>query len=127
MTRPDTLAEHVPTSRAEPLSTTTPAPVPRLPLRTIHESSDADLLMTVLGTGGGGAPLSSLAANLLDAHGGVGGLLRIGTCLLAEHRGVGPAKAARLVAALELGRRAVLASSLEALPRLVDFSAVGDL
>ena len=85
---------------------------------------DADLLAIILGTGGGGAPLATLAAGLLDEHGGVGGLLRLGIGELAEHRGIGPAKAARLAAAIELGRRSVQVASLEASPRLPDHAAV---
>ncbi len=84
----------------------------------------ADLLSVILGTGGGGAPLATLTATLLEEHGGVGGLLRLGIGELAEHRGVGPAKAIRLAAAIEIGRRAVQAASLEASPRLPDRAAV---
>jgi DNA repair protein RadC len=90
----------------------------------IEALGDAELLSIVLGTGGGGAPLATLAAGLLNEHGGVGGLLRLGVGQLAEHRGIGPAKAARLAAAIELGRRAVQAASLEASPRLPDREAV---
>jgi len=90
----------------------------------VEALGDAELLSIILGTGGGGAPLATLAAGLLDEHGGVGGLLRIGSGQLAEHRGIGPAKAARLAAAIELGRRAVQAASLEASPRLPDQAAV---
>jgi DNA repair protein RadC len=52
------------------------------------------------------------------------GLLRIGIGELAEHRGIGPAKAARLAAAIELGRRSVQVASAEASPRLPDKTAV---
>jgi DNA repair protein RadC len=79
---------------------------------------DADLLSIVLGRGAGGAPRAALAAGLLNEHGGVGGLLRAGIGQLAEHRGVGPAKALRLAAAVELGRRSVQAASQDASPRL---------
>jgi DNA repair protein RadC len=90
----------------------------------IDSLGDADLLSIVLGTGGGGFPLATLTATLLEEHGGVGGLLRLGVGELAEHRGVGPAKALRLMAALELGRRAVQVAALEASPRLFDRAAV---
>ena len=43
---------------------------------------------------------------------------------LAQHRGIGPAKALRLAAAIELGRRAVQVASLEPSSRLPDQSAV---
>jgi DNA repair protein RadC len=99
-----------------------------VPQRVIQEGVDAlgdtELLSVILGTGGGGAPLATLTATLLDEHGGVGGLLRMGVGELAEHRGVGPAKAARLAAALELGRRAVQVAALEASPRMFDRAAV---
>jgi DNA repair protein RadC len=85
---------------------------------------DADLLSIILGTGGGGAPLAALSGTLLEEHGGVGGLLRASVGQLAEHRGIGPAKAARLAAALELGRRAVQVATLDASPRLPDGEAV---
>ncbi len=90
----------------------------------VESLGDADLLAIILGTGGGGAPLATLTGTLLEEHGGVGGLLRLGIGELAEHRGVGPAKAARLAAALELGRRAVQVAALEASPRLFDGAAV---
>ncbi len=101
-----------------------PTPAHRAAVEGAHVLGDADLLGILLGTGGGGAPLSALAAGLLDDHGGVGGLLRAGVDELAQRRGMGPAKAARLVAAIELGRRAVQAASLEAAPILSDFTAV---
>ena len=85
---------------------------------------DQELLALVLGTGGGGAPLATLVAGLLDEHGGVGGLSHVGVGELAQHRGIGPAKAVRLAAAIELGRRAVQVASLEPSARLPDQSAV---
>jgi DNA repair protein RadC len=104
-------------------------PADRPPHRAIQDGveslGDAELLAIILGTGGGGAPLATLAAGLLNEHGGVGGLLRVGVGQLAEHRGIGPAKAARLAAAIELGRRAVQVASLDASPRLPDREAVG--
>jgi DNA repair protein RadC len=99
-------------------------PVDRAIQAGVDTLGDADLLSIILGTTGGGAPLATLTATLLDDHGGVGGLLRMGVGELAEHRGVGPAKAARLAAALELGRRAVQVAALEASPRLFDGAAV---
>lgn len=69
--------------------------------------SDAELLAVVLGTGTPGESASAVAVSLLDSLGGLSAMLRLGPHLLAERRGVGPAKAMRVVAALELGRRAV--------------------
>ncbi len=100
------------------------SPQQRALLEGVDALGDNDLLSIILGAGGGGAPLAALTATLLEEHGGVGGLLRLGIGELAEHRGVGPAKAVRLAAALELGRRAVQVASLESSPRLPDRAAV---
>jgi DNA repair protein RadC len=67
---------------------------------------DAELLALLLGTGTGGQPASSLATMLLDEAGGHAGLARLGLHGLSACRGVGTAKAARIAAGLELGRRA---------------------
>lgn len=67
---------------------------------------DADLLTVLLGTGLAGCPAALVAAGLLERFGGLDGLARVGPGALAEHPGVGPAKALRFVAAFELGRRA---------------------
>jgi DNA repair protein RadC len=67
--------------------------------------SDAELLAAFLGTGVAGRPATLLAADLLAGTGGLRGLLDRDPRRLAELRGIGPARAARLVAALELGRR----------------------
>ncbi len=85
---------------------------------------DAELIAIVLGTGCAGLPVSMLATTLLEEWGGVGRLARAGVGELAEQPGVGVAKAARLAAAVELGRRAVFAASLEGLPKLPDRTAV---
>ncbi len=85
---------------------------------------DAELLAIVLGTGCTGTPVSVLAARVLEEHGGVGGLARAGVGELSEPPGMGPAKGARLAAAIELGRRATFAASLDALPKLPDREAV---
>ena len=67
---------------------------------------DGELLAMLLGTGASGEPVGVLAAALLEEHGGVRGLARVGIGALAARRGLGAAKGARLAAALELGRRA---------------------
>jgi DNA repair protein RadC len=90
----------------------------------VDSLGDADLEAIVLGTGCTGAPVATLAAAVLDDHGGVGGLARAGFGQLVANRGIGPAKGARLAAAIELGRRAVFAASLDASPRLPDRAAV---
>lgn len=88
----------------------------------VESLSDAELVAMLLGTGGGGMPLTTLAAALVED--GVGALTNAGVGELSARRGVGPAKATRLVAAIELGRRSVEAASLDALPRLVDRDSV---
>jgi DNA repair protein RadC len=85
---------------------------------------DAELVAIVLGTGCPGLPVALLAATLLDESGGVGGLARAGLGELSERHGMGPAKGARLAAAIELGRRAAFAASCDPSPRLPDQGAV---
>jgi DNA repair protein RadC len=68
---------------------------------------DAELLALVLGSGLPGQNAVDLARTLLDTAGGLGGLVRADARALQRSRGMGPAKAAQIVAALELGRRAL--------------------
>ena len=67
--------------------------------------SDAELLALLLRTGGPGRAALGLAADLLERHDGVSGLARAAPAELRQTAGVGPAKSASLLAALELGRR----------------------
>lgn len=73
----------------------------------VEALSDEELVAVLLGTGFRREPVSVLAAKLLAELGGLGGLSRMGVGALAERTGVGPTKASRVVAALELGRRVV--------------------
>lgn len=66
---------------------------------------DVELLAILLGTGLAGRPASVVAAALLDETAGLQGLLRLGPQALAEQPGLGLAKALRIGAGLELGRR----------------------
>jgi DNA repair protein RadC len=66
---------------------------------------DVELLAILLGTGLAGRPASVVAAALLDETAGLQGLLRMGPQALAEQPGLGVAKALRIGAGLELGRR----------------------
>ena len=68
--------------------------------------SDSELLAIVLGSGSAGENVVDLARRLLDEIGGLGGLTRADVAALRRTRGLGPAKAAQLAAAVELGRRA---------------------
>lgn len=66
---------------------------------------DAELLAVLLGTGTQGRPVGLVAAGLLERAGTLEGLARCGPRVLAEHPGVGLAKAVRLAAGFELGQR----------------------
>ena len=65
----------------------------------------AELLAIVVGSGMVGENVLDLSARLLREFGGLGGLLTADLPVLKDQRGVGPAKATQLKAALELGRR----------------------
>lgn len=80
--------------------------------------SDADLLALLLGTGSAQEPVTVLASRILHRLGGVQGLLREGPHTLERLSGVGPSKAARIAAAVELGRR-VISAPLERGDRIV--------
>jgi DNA repair protein RadC len=81
--------------------------------------SDGELLALLLGTGIRGQNAAELARRVLDEWGGLTNLFGAGVVQLARTKGLGPACAAALVAALELGRRYLAApqdprSSLQA-------------
>lgn len=67
---------------------------------------EAELIAIVLGSGVPGENVLDLARRILDDAGGLAGLLRGGASALQRTRGLGPAKAAQVAAAIELGRRA---------------------
>ncbi len=77
--------------------------------------STAELLAIILRTGVGGENVLSMATRLLSKHGGLPGLARTGMTELQAEKGMGPAKTAQIKAALELGRRLLLASPEERL------------
>ena|SRR5471030_71208 len=66
---------------------------------------DNELIALVLGSGSRRAGALSLANELLATHGGLHGLVRSTCDELARVSGIGRARAAQIVAALELGRR----------------------
>jgi DNA repair protein RadC len=66
---------------------------------------DNELVALVVGTGHGRRDALAIANELLTAQGGLHALVRSSCDELARVPGVGTAKAARLLAALELGRR----------------------
>jgi DNA repair protein RadC len=67
--------------------------------------SDGELLAILLGTGVRGQPVSELARRILHEWGGLTALLGSTPAELARAKGLGPARVARLLAALEVGRR----------------------
>jgi DNA repair protein RadC len=79
---------------------------------------DNELLALVLGSGAGGHGALDLANQLLAAADGVHGLTRAGVGDLRQVRGVGRARAAQVLAAVELGRRTLVAAPA-ARPRLM--------
>lgn len=71
--------------------------------------TDSELLAILLRVGVAGENVVSLSQRLLKEHGGLSGLSRVPLSQLCELRGMGEAKASQLKAALELGRRLLLA------------------
>ncbi len=67
--------------------------------------SDAELVAIQLGSGSQGESALTLAQRLISEFGGVSGLARAEPDELARQRGVGPAKAGRLVSAFALADR----------------------
>jgi len=73
--------------------------------------ADFELVAVLLGTGEKGRPVQRVASDLLEQWGSLVGLSRSGAHALAETPGVGLAKAARIAAGFELGRRVLMRSS----------------
>ena len=67
--------------------------------------SDAELLAILLGSGTKEMNVLELANRILKDNGGLNGLRRLGKEKLAKIKGIGPAKSASILAAIELGRR----------------------
>jgi DNA repair protein RadC len=82
-------------------------PRERLVARGAEHLTDGELLALVLGSGTRGASALEVAAAVLRGSGGVAGLLRATLQELAAFAGIGPVRATQVLAALELGRRAV--------------------
>jgi DNA repair protein RadC len=75
--------------------------------------SNAELMAILLRVGMQGENAVRLAERLLSHHGGLVGLLKLSYDDLCQVKGIGPAKAAQLKAAVELGRRMAAASPQE--------------
>lgn len=91
-------------------------PRERLSLLGASTLSDAELLALLLGTGRRGEDVSALAARILVQAGGMWALSRLSVSQLARVDGIGPAKAARLAAAFEVGSRSLVSPELDASP-----------
>src|SRR5262245_39834974 len=82
-------------------------PRERLWQRGLAAIGDEELLAIVLGTGVRARRALAIAAGLVRASGGVVAVSRASPHELAQVTGVGAARAARVAAAFELGRRAL--------------------
>lgn len=69
---------------------------------------DNELLAVVVGTGSRRRSALEVANELLGAVGGVQAITRVGHDALVRIPGVGPARAARILAAIEVGRRTLM-------------------
>ncbi|MGB3050431.1 MAG: DNA repair protein RadC [Polyangiales bacterium] len=87
---------------------------PRERLRRLGSTSlsDPELLALILGTGRTGEDVGSLAIRIVRDSGGLWALARMSVVELARIAGIGPAKAARLAAAFELGSRSLIRPDL---------------
>jgi DNA repair protein RadC len=74
---------------------------------------DNELLAVVIGSGSRDADALELANRLIERAGGVHGLTRLGLDRLRAVSGVGPARAAQVIAAVELGRRTLVRAIAE--------------
>jgi DNA repair protein RadC len=93
---------------ALPISTLQNADRPRERLWALGPAAltTAELLAILLGTGGGGQDVLELACRLLEvSEGSLRRLAQRPRGELLRSRGIGPTKAGRLLAALELGAR----------------------
>jgi DNA repair protein RadC len=82
-------------------------PRERLLMRGAASLSNGDLIAIILNTGTQGETVTALAQRLLAEHDGLLGLMRMDAVDLAAIHGLGPAKAAKLKAALEIAARVV--------------------
>lgn len=76
---------------------------------------DNEVLAIVLASGKRGQDVLTLAGRLLAASNGLPGLPGLSTADLARQPGIGPARAAQVLAALELGRRTLITRTAERL------------
>jgi len=99
-------------------------PREKLLARGAHALSDAELLAVFIGSGQPGRSAVDLGRELILASGGLRGLMEKSPRELSRLNGLGPARASRLAAALELGSRH-LADTLQRGEALSDPDAAG--
>jgi DNA repair protein RadC len=75
--------------------------------------STAELLALILRTGNQDENVIQLAQRILAHYDGIRGMARITTAGFKQFKGLGDAKAARVLAAIELGRRVMIAQPAE--------------
>jgi DNA repair protein RadC len=75
--------------------------------------SDGELIALLLGSGFGDADALELARGLLDRYAGLHGLFSAAPTTLGRVKGLGPARIARLHAAIEIGRRYLAAPAAD--------------
>lgn len=75
--------------------------------------SNAELIGVLLGSGSRNESAVGLAENIISAAGGIKGLSELDCEELTRIKGIGPRKAASVICAMELGRRASMESSRE--------------
>ncbi len=75
--------------------------------------STAELIAILLRSGVAGESVLHLAERLLARYGGLTGLAQASFAELCQEKGIGPAKVTQIKAALELGRRLLVASPQE--------------
>lgn len=73
----------------------------------IRDLSDQELISVIIGTGTKESDVIDLSNELLRKFGGLNGLSRAGLREIASNRGMGMVKSIRLLAAFELGKRAL--------------------
>jgi DNA repair protein RadC len=100
-------------------------PREKLLMRGAQALSDAELLALFFGSGRRGQTAVDLGRELLVQHGSLKQLMELGPQALIAQRGLGAAKASRLCAALELGRR-YLATELSRPDALTNPTACAD-
>jgi DNA repair protein RadC len=69
--------------------------------------ADAQLLALLLGKGSNGRDVLGIAGDVISAAGGIPGVSEYSYRELCRIKGIGPAKAAAIISAFELGRRAI--------------------